>query len=101
MGRRNQSQFNKRVCGRYLREGFFANMVHRSGSPARTYSSTTTVAPRANQDAPRRLYDWGPGPDYNLLQLDSWKDANTNGTNDFAEWAKGTQDWASFGFVIP
>ena len=63
------------------------------------FDYTTTVAPRADQDAPRRLRNWGPAPGYNLnLQLQSDGDADTDGTNDFAEWAAGSPGFADYGF---
>lgn len=61
------------------------------------FNYTTTVAARADQDAPRRLRDWGPGPNYPLnQQLQSDGDMDSDGINDFAEWASGSL--SSYGF---
>ena len=47
------------------------------------FNYTTTVAPRADQDAPRRYRDW---MDEDItMEVRSDGDANSNGTNDFAE----------------
>jgi hypothetical protein len=60
------------------------------------FNYTTTVAPRADQDAPRRYRDW-MNEDI-TMEVRSDGDANSNGTNDFAEWAQGTPGLAGFGF---
>ena len=63
------------------------------------FNYTTSVAPRADQDAPRRLRDWtvnASEPDTLNYKYESYLDADSDGTNDFAEWASG--NLASYGF---
>ena len=68
-----------------------------SFSGADMFNYTTSVAPRADQDAPRRLRDWDGAPDYDLnWQLQSDGDADSDGTNDYAEWA--VDNLSDYGF---
>jgi len=61
------------------------------------FNYTTSVALRADQDAPRRLRNWDGAPDYDLISyLQSDGDVDLDGTNDFAEWA--STDLSSYGF---
>jgi hypothetical protein len=62
-----------------------------SGTDMFSYTATTSAL--ADQNAPRRLRTWivnGPEvPDTLLSTTWSDTDSNSNGTNDFAEWAAG------------
>jgi len=58
------------------------------------FNYTSSVAPRADQDAPRRLRDWTD--DTLNYKYESYEDADSDGTNDFAEWASG--NLANYGF---
>jgi len=64
------------------------------------FNYTTSVAPRADQDAPRRLRDYDGAPDYTMtqqLQSDGDTYLNSgNGINDFAEWA--STNLSGYGF---
>jgi len=64
------------------------------------FNYTTTVAPRADQEAPRRLRSYEGAPDYAMTQeLRSDGDTYLNpgdGINDFAEWASG--NYSAYGF---
>jgi len=57
------------------------------------FNYTTSVALRADQDAPRRLRAWDGS-----TTARSDNDADSDGTNDFAEWAQGIPGLAGFGF---
>ncbi len=58
------------------------------------FKYTSGVEQLYNQDAPRRMRDWNG--DTLLSALWSDTDSNSNGTNDFAEWASG--NLSSYGF---
>jgi hypothetical protein len=58
------------------------------------FNYTTSVAPRADQDAPRRLRDWTN--DELNYKYESYEDADSDGTNDFAEWAD--ENLETYGF---
>jgi len=59
------------------------------------FNYTSTVAQLYNQDAPRRERDW-VGEDTIVTQVRSDGDLDSDGTNDYAEWAVG--NLASYGF---
>ena len=61
------------------------------------FNYTTSVAPLADQDAPRGVRFLDAAGNI-TTGFGSAQDADSDGTNDFAEWAQGTPGLAGYGF---